>query len=73
MRRSIQDLVASIDPNVKMDPEVEDARLNFKFLLCGRADARYTATIGYSGRVYRLGYEFWLSIGQASGWRDLGY
>lgn len=24
MRRSIQDLVASIDPNVKIEPEVED-------------------------------------------------
>lgn len=24
MRRSIQDLVASIDPNVKVEPEVED-------------------------------------------------
>jgi transcription initiation factor TFIID subunit 12 len=26
MRRSIQDLVASIDPNVKIEPDVEDAR-----------------------------------------------
>ena len=26
MRRSIQDLVSSIDPNVKIDPEVEDVR-----------------------------------------------
>jgi Transcription initiation factor TFIID subunit A len=24
MRRSIQDLVASVDPNVKIEPEVED-------------------------------------------------
>ncbi|KAI0032103.1 AFG1-like ATPase-domain-containing protein [Vararia minispora EC-137] len=28
MRRSIQDLVASIDPNVKIDPEVEDLLLD---------------------------------------------
>jgi hypothetical protein len=27
MRRSIQDLVASIDPNVKVEPEVEDVSL----------------------------------------------
>jgi transcription initiation factor TFIID subunit 12 len=26
MRRSIQDLVLSIDPNVKIEPEVEDVR-----------------------------------------------
>lgn len=26
MRRSIQDLVSSIDPNVKIDAEVEDVR-----------------------------------------------
>ena len=24
MRRTIQDLVASVDPNVKIEPEVED-------------------------------------------------
>lgn len=28
MRRTIQDLVASVDPNVKMEPEVEDVRLS---------------------------------------------
>jgi hypothetical protein len=26
MRRSIQDLVVSIDPNIKIEPEVEDVR-----------------------------------------------
>lgn len=26
MRRSIQDLVTSVDPNVRIDPEVEDVR-----------------------------------------------
>lgn len=33
MRRSIQDLVSSIDPNVKIEPEVEDVRVSqFRFL-----------------------------------------
>lgn len=27
MRRTIQDLVASVDPNVKMEPEVEDVTI----------------------------------------------
>jgi transcription initiation factor TFIID subunit 12 len=27
MRRTIQDLVASVDPNVKIEPEVEDVSL----------------------------------------------
>ena len=29
MRRSIQDLVSSIDPNVKIEPEVEDVSFFF--------------------------------------------
>ena len=29
MRRSIQDLVSSIDPNVKIEPEVEDVRVSW--------------------------------------------
>jgi transcription initiation factor TFIID subunit 12 len=29
MRRSIQDLVSSVDPNVKVEPEVEDVRAFF--------------------------------------------
>ena len=28
MRRSIQDLVSSIDPNVKIEPEVEDVSVS---------------------------------------------
>lgn len=31
MRRSIQDLVSSIDPNVKVDPEVEDVRVYISY------------------------------------------
>lgn len=31
MRRTIQDLVISIDPNVKIEPEVEDVRQNHVF------------------------------------------
>jgi hypothetical protein len=31
MRRSIQDLVASVDPNVKIEPEVEDVRPSYSF------------------------------------------
>lgn len=35
MRRTIQDLVASVDPNVKMEPEVEDVCVSFvRFLYC---------------------------------------
>ena len=35
MRRSIQDLVSSIDPNVKIDPEVEDvSRVRFACCSC---------------------------------------
>lgn len=29
MRRTIQDLVSSVDPNVKIEPEVEDVRSPF--------------------------------------------
>lgn len=32
MRRTIQDLVASIDPNVKVEPEVEDVSLYLVFV-----------------------------------------
>ena len=31
MRRSIQDLVSSIDPSVKIEPDVEDVSLTFRF------------------------------------------
>lgn len=33
MRRSIQDLVSSIDPNVKVEPEVEDVSLYRKLTI----------------------------------------
>jgi hypothetical protein len=38
MRRSIQDLVLSIDPNIKIEPEVEDVRrvLSFFSRCCSR-------------------------------------
>ena len=32
MRRTIQDLVASVDPNVKMEAEVEDVRVSVSLL-----------------------------------------
>jgi hypothetical protein len=34
MRRSIQDLVLSIDPNIKIEPEVEDVRQLAPCFLC---------------------------------------
>lgn len=34
MRRSIQDLVSSIDPHVKIEPEVEDVRPPSTFCVC---------------------------------------
>lgn len=40
MRRTVQDLVASVDPNVKIEPEVEDVRLVF-FVLCSNSDIIY--------------------------------
>lgn len=33
MRRSIQDLVTSIDPNVRVEPEVEDVRFASSLLV----------------------------------------
>lgn len=32
MRRTIQDLVASVDPNVKIEPDVEDVRTHMILL-----------------------------------------
>jgi len=75
MRRSIQELVLSIDPNIKIEPEVEDVRrlllspppplvlpltCSFPFLsflsLFLVFYSTSIASLGYRGRVHRLGH-----------------
>lgn len=51
MRRTIQDLVASIDPNVKIDPEVEDVSRCVS-PTCRVSDGCAAVVAGHSGRVY---------------------
>lgn len=74
MRRSIQDLVSSIDPNVKIEPEVEDVSF-FAFNVVRMGDERcsglwlmrgFAAAAGHRGRVHRLGHELWVSPREAS-------
>jgi transcription initiation factor TFIID subunit 12 len=60
MRRTIQDLVSSIDPNVKIAPEVEDVRCkpnwpNFPSLTC------ISASIRSGRRIYRFGCQLLVS------------
>jgi hypothetical protein len=71
MRRSIQDLAISIDPNIKIEPEVEDVRprssshliLPPPFLVTHASIPFYghcIASFRYRRRVYRLGHQFWV-------------
>ena len=63
MRRSIQDLVSSIDPNVKIEPEVEDVRFHLyeprTYMNIPVAPARHCR------RVHRLSDQLRLPAGQA--------
>ena len=81
MRRSIQDLVLSIDPNVKIEPEVEDVCLFSLFFrycvapthfarlfvpsVCAAPRCLRIAPLGYCRRVYRLGDQFWVQARKA--------
>lgn len=64
MRRSIQDLVLSIDPNIKIEPEVEDVRqfaplssvLTNLFVYSIITLHHRIASFGYCRRVHRLGH-----------------
>jgi hypothetical protein len=69
MRRSIQDLAFSMDPNIKIEPEVEDVRQLFcSILRPSRVHPllAHIASFGYCRRVHRLGHQFWVSPCQAS-------
>lgn len=64
MRRSIQDLVSSIDPNVKIEPEVEDVR-TVRFNCLQRLELSLV-TFRYCRRVHRLCHEFWVPACETS-------
>jgi hypothetical protein len=76
MRRSIQDLVLSIDPNIKIEPEVEDVRPGSlspcpsppppkpQLTLIVPFLPSPVASFGYCRRVHRLGHQFWVSSRQ---------
>lgn len=66
MRRSIQDLVLSIDPNVKIEPDVEDVSVA-AFELRRRAYASSQASAGHCRRVRRLGDKLRLQTRKAPG------
>jgi hypothetical protein len=67
MRRSIQDLVSSIDPNVKIEPEVEDVRTLTPHSNLF-TDGASTAAFVDCGRVHRLRHEFRVPPCEASRW-----
>src|SRR6266852_3378411 len=70
MRRSIQDLAFSMDPNIKIEPEVEDLRQLLSYILVPPSRAHpllaHIASFGYCRRVHRLGHQFWVPSCQAS-------
>ena len=76
MRRSIQDLVLSIDPNVKIESEVEDVRpvppLCYLGIFLAHAPHCFFVSlpvaVGYRRRVHRLGHQFRMSSRKAP-WR----
>ena len=70
MRRSIQDLVSNLDPNVKIEPEVEDVSPHTSshhtpVALTPSPRSGSAAALGHSGRVHRLGHKLWLPARQA--------
>ena len=57
MRRSIQDLALSMDPNIKIEPEVEDVRQLLSSPSRVHTFLAHTASFRYCRRVYRLGHQ----------------
>ena len=70
MRRSIQDLALSMDPNIKIEPEVEDVRHLLSRIHAPPSRAHpllaHIASFRYCRRVHRLGHQFWVPSCQAS-------
>jgi hypothetical protein len=52
MRRTIQDLVSSVDPNVKIDPEVEDVSYFALSDIIFFSSCRVVAPSLYRGRIH---------------------
>ena len=66
MRRSIQDLVSSVDPNVRIEPEVEDVSSSIlSFEEEWHSDVPVTPAD--RRRVHRFGHQFQLSACEAQG------
>jgi hypothetical protein len=74
MRRSIQDLVASVDPNVKIEPEVEDVRIREQLAIRVRAvdstfNSYFSISLMSSSTLSRTLAADWQSIEAETHWK----